>query len=622
MNPSGSSKNRSFVFFALLLYSLAPSQLPAQPIEVDVLVVNGGAGGVAAGLQAARSGARTLIVEPTPWLGGMLTAAGVSATDGNHRMPAGIWGEFRSRLWAHYGGKAAVETGWVSNTLFEPHVGARIFQEMAGQEKQLELWFQSQLISVKKTGQGWTARINRNGSSQTVTARILVDATDLGDIAARVGAGFDVGMEAAAATGESFAPKTANDIIQDLTLVAVLKDYGKGSDKTIPRPAGYDPAEFRCACREVCPDSSGTPCAQMLSYGKLPGNKYMLNWPNAGNDFYANTIGKSPKAVRKAIDSARLHTLRYVYFIQHELGYRHLGLADDEFPTPDRLAFYPYYREGRRIHGLVRVNAGHILDPFQKTLYRSSAIVGDYPIDHHHKKYPAAPDIEFPPVPSFNIPLGALIPKDVEGLLVADKAISVSNIVNGSSRLQPVVLQIGQAAGAMAAMAVRKGIPPSQLSVRSVQAELLAAGAWLMPFFDVPAEDPHFASIQRIGATGILRGRGEAYQWANRTWFDPEKPVLRETLREALASLPIRLDCPGQTEQVLVRDAIQLAADFLEAADKAALPAKVAQDWASWGLSSFDPARPITRRELAVLLDRSAHLFSRWEVDWAGNWKP
>lgn len=621
MNPLSALKHHALVFCTLLCCSLPSSLLPAQAVEVDVLVVNGGAGGIAAGLQAARSGARTLLVEPTPWLGGMLTAAGVSATDGNHKMPAGIWGEFRSRLWAHYGGKAAVETGWVSNTLFEPHVGARIFREMADREKKLELWLQSELISVKKTGPGWTAQIRRNGSSQMVKANILVDATDLGDVAARVGAGFDVGMEAAAATGESFAPERANDIIQDLTLVAVLKDYGKGSDQTIPRPAGYDPAAFRCACREVCPDSSGTPCAQMLSYGKLPNNKYMLNWPSAGNDFYANTIGKSPKAARKAIDSARLHTLRYVYFIQHELGYRHLGLADDEFPTPDRLAFYPYYREGRRIHGLVRVNADHILSPFQKNLYRSSAIVGDYPIDHHHKKYPAAPEIKFPPVPSFNIPLGALIPKDIEGLLMADKAISVSNIVNGSSRLQPVVLQIGQAAGAMAALAVREGIPPSRLAVRSIQRELLAAGAWLMPFFDVQADDPHFASIQKIGATGILRGRGEAYQWANRTWFDPEKPVLREALRSALASLPSQLDCPGPTEQVLVREAIELAANFLEPADKAVLPAKVARDWNAWGLSAFDPSRPITRRELAVLLDRSVDPFSRWGVDWAGNWK-
>ena len=60
--------------------------------EVDVLVIGGGASGVTAGIQASRMGSQTLIVEETPWLGGMLTSAGVSAIDGNYNLPAGLWG--------------------------------------------------------------------------------------------------------------------------------------------------------------------------------------------------------------------------------------------------------------------------------------------------------------------------------------------------------------------------------------------------------------------------------------------------------------------------------------------------------------------------------------------------
>ena len=41
--------------------------------EVDVLVIGGGASGVTAGIQASHMGSQTLIVEETPWLGGMLT---------------------------------------------------------------------------------------------------------------------------------------------------------------------------------------------------------------------------------------------------------------------------------------------------------------------------------------------------------------------------------------------------------------------------------------------------------------------------------------------------------------------------------------------------------------------
>ena len=72
--------------------------------SVDVLVVGGGASGTAAGVQAARMGARTVIVEETPWLGGMLTSAGVSAIDGNYRLRGGIFREFTDALAEHYGG--------------------------------------------------------------------------------------------------------------------------------------------------------------------------------------------------------------------------------------------------------------------------------------------------------------------------------------------------------------------------------------------------------------------------------------------------------------------------------------------------------------------------------------
>ena len=53
--------------------------------QYDVVVVGGGVSGTTAGIRAARLGAKTLIVEQGPWLGGMLTSAGVSATDGNYR---------------------------------------------------------------------------------------------------------------------------------------------------------------------------------------------------------------------------------------------------------------------------------------------------------------------------------------------------------------------------------------------------------------------------------------------------------------------------------------------------------------------------------------------------------
>lgn len=59
-------------------------------LTVDVLVIGGSVSGISSGIQAARMGVNTLVVEESEWLGGMLTAAGVSAVDGNYQLPAGI----------------------------------------------------------------------------------------------------------------------------------------------------------------------------------------------------------------------------------------------------------------------------------------------------------------------------------------------------------------------------------------------------------------------------------------------------------------------------------------------------------------------------------------------------
>jgi len=611
-------------FLVLFLVSCDPGQAPDR--EVAVLVLGGGTGGTAAGIQAARLGAGTLIVEPAPWLGGMLTAAGVSAIDGNHALPAGLWGAFRQALYAHYGGPEAVATGWVSHTLFEPAIGARILDSLAAAEANLRVWRNSTWRSIDRENGYWHVRINRDGIEESVRARILIDGTDLGDVAAAAGAAFDVGMDARAEVGESIAPLQRNEIVQDLTYVAILKDYGEDADRTIARPAGYDPAVFSCSCARNCDGSYDLACDKMLSYGKLPNNKYMINWPNNGNDYYANVISLSDGERAEVYNAAKEHTLRFVYYIQHELGFANLGLADDEYPTSDSLPFIPYHREGRRIRGIQRLDLQHVLHPYKTVLplYRTGIAVGDYPIDHHHDQMPEAPKLDFPSVPSFNIPSGCLIPAGVEGLLIADKAISVTNIVNGASRLQPVVLQIGQAAGAMAALAVREGIPTTELDVRAIQKTLLEAGAYLMPFYDVDRDHPHFDAIQRIGATGLLRGVGEPFQWANRTWFYPDSTIAAVALTDQIEDLLPGAGTRGGNNPLTITEALNIIDQLrgLMAAGGAELPDVYPDDlavhWEStYGLSDYDPERLITRGELAVVLDRMLDPFHLIPIDFA-----
>lgn len=59
--------------------------------------------------------------------------------------------------------------------------------------------------------------------------------------------------------------------------------------------------------------------------------------------------------------------------------------------------------------------------------------------------------------------------------------------------------------------------------MRRLQSALLAQNAYIAPLYDVKPDDPDFALLQRIAATGILRMTGEPFQWANRTWFYPER---------------------------------------------------------------------------------------------------
>src|SRR5215831_9720198 len=117
------------ILFLLLLLSKATLYAQSS-ISTEILIVGGGTGGIAAGIQSARMGIHTTIIESTTMLGGMLTAAGVSCTDGNDSLPSGIWQEFRQALYKHYG-THNLASGWVSETCFEPHVGDSIFKSWA-----------------------------------------------------------------------------------------------------------------------------------------------------------------------------------------------------------------------------------------------------------------------------------------------------------------------------------------------------------------------------------------------------------------------------------------------------------------------------------------------------------
>ena len=530
------------IFYLTLL---ASNLVVAQTtIQTDVLVIGGGASGSAAGIQSARLGVSTIIAEPTNWLGGMISSAGVSAFDGNHLLPSGIWAEFRERLYQVYGGPNKVSTGWVSNTLFEPHVADSILNAMVKETKQLSVLFGYQFkktIVQNKIVKGAVFYNKNTQKNINILAHQTIDATELGDAMASAGIPYHIGMEANIITGENVNVPVSNNIIQDLTYVAILKDYGAKVDCTIAKPFGYNAMEFDGCCKDFCSHPSklisNVDAKKMLDYGKLPNGKYMINWPGKGNDIYLNIIEQTETNRNIQLLKAKAKTLRFLYFIQTQLGFKNLGLAKDEFPSNDRLPLIPYHRESRRLDGLVRLKIQDIATPFEgeRTLYRTGISVGDYPIDHHHRENEDAPkNIGFYPIPSYNIPLGCLIPNNYQGVIIAEKSISVSNIVNGTTRLQPVVMLTGQASGALAALCVLQKKNAQHVAIRDVQNSLIQNNAYIMPYADVTPKHPQFAAIQRIGATGILKGVGQPSAWANRTWFYPDSTMTEVDLVKGL----------------------------------------------------------------------------------------
>ena len=511
---------------------------PTPPDPEDgtgtVLVIGGGSSGVCAAVQAARLGVTVVLAEETPWLGGMLTSAGVSATDGNHKMRQGLFGEFANALIMHYGSLEALKTGWVSNMLYSPKVAEQIFETWVSSYNDLTVIKEAVFESIGGGAGGWTATFSTPSGTRTVSADIVIDCTELGDVAKAAGVRYRVGMDSPSYAGETMAIGP-NDVVQDLTMVMTLKNYGR--DVTISQPEDYDESLYYNSCKSQYNVTNTTGQTiwspeEMMSYGKLPGGEIMINWPIHGNDYYVNLIEMSRSEREQALKHAKNHSLGFLYYLQTKIGYKTWGLADDQYPTADRFPLIPYHRESRRIEGEYLFSVMEAASPFNYKGYRTGIAVGDYPVDHHHYQYYnwQSVVIDFPKIVPFTVPLGVMIPKDKEAMLVAEKSISVTNLMNGSTRLQPVTMELGQAAGALAALAIRKGKPLREVSVRDVQDALLKAGARLQPYLDLEPTSPDFLVLQRVGSTGIMRGKGETVGWSNEMRFRTSDLLKRSEL--------------------------------------------------------------------------------------------
>lgn len=382
---------------------------------------------------------------------------------------------------------------------YDPRIGAEIFADWVRELPNLQ-WISGQVpLEVLRTQERITGIRFANF---TINAKIILDGTELGDLLALGEIPHRWGWELQSEWQEPSAPTNFNSLtqtypVQAPTWVVVMQDFGENTAPEILPAPNYNPSQFTGAW-----DNYGS--EKFLNYGRLPANQFMINWPIAGNDYCenANRLLDVGEKKREFMQESYWHSQNFAHHIQSQFGRRY-GLAENLFPHPNSaFALHPYYRESRRLVGLTTVCERDILPLANgKTAlpFHDAIAVGNYANDHHY------PGVEFSLQPKsirwggrwtgtpFTIPYRALVPATTDGLLVCEKNISVSHIANGATRLQPVVMGIGQAAGMAASLCIVLECQPRDLPVKSLQAALLTddhAPSVIVPLFNLLTNHP------------------------------------------------------------------------------------------------------------------------------------
>lgn len=518
------------------LAATPPSQLKKS---YDVIVAGAGTGGCGAAVQAARMGRSVLLIEETDWIGGQMNAAAVTSMDegGTLVRERGLYREWCGLIASHYQplGINYLTAYWNSHVCVEPRVGRRLLHVLLGDARGagvLDLALRSRVTKVLKNGDTVTgveveSTTEKGADAHTIQSRVLIDATEWGDVIPLTGARYRVGN----CTSDAIDLKRR---VQDNTWCAVVKQYPQGVPEDLrvkQAPPGYTEkvaATFAKSLGDgdkIASQEKPWTWATFIGYRGMPDSSRPGNSPpitrthmNYNNDYVSTVAEIENPAARLATDRAmRLKTLHLLYYVQHTLGKTDWSVANDEgYDTPHnraaidtwteerpdlapyRAIFYhfaiiPYVRESRRIIGVHTLTAREIDRSQGKPVqFPSTVAIGDYPVDMHGSMSTPYLELDLEDmsvVPTdfhqrrsgpFAVPFESFIPEKVDGFLPAEKNLSQSRMSNGATRLQPHTMLMGQAVGAIAALAIEKNIQPRALDPLLVQRVLLDAGDTLV----------------------------------------------------------------------------------------------------------------------------------------------
>ena len=451
---------------------------------------------------------------------------------------------------------------WGSDTFaFEPWVAQMTLLDMMRETGGVSLFMKTRVLEAKmKNGAVRAALLDKEGEKIELRAKVFIDATEAGDFIPLTGARYRAGHGDSSGeidgviqdiTYVAVIKRYPAGVPEELKFRHRPPHYEEYAPKfreiiavdggSWPGDAPFNINVFK-AYRGM-PDISN-PASPLIDCGRPETwpliTRSAVNWANdyphhrGGLDGMPARYLEDKEYRREADREAMAKTLCFLFYMQNELGMSDWSVDDrqgyggwfgndwrewDEMPDdfePILRHFppFPYIRESRRIAGVETMTVKDVIRDMKlgRTLEtKSNAIaLGEYPTDIHGLRDKELLDRDLdedaaiiPPDTEwkgglFQIPIGALIPEKVDGLLAAEKNISVSRIVNGSTRLQPVTMLTGQAAGALAAVSVREGVRPRDVRAIDVQSPLLDARdrLSLYRFDDVPQDSVWWKGVE------------------------------------------------------------------------------------------------------------------------------
>ena len=630
--------------------------VPANPATVacDVLVAGAGSGGFAAALRVADYGHSVCLTEESDWIGGQITAGGVSALDENKFIEISgaprTYYEMRRRIRDHYRTRYTLSPAaaklenlnpgscYVSALCFEPAVGVKALEAMlASRKARVNLMLRAKVFALDVNGGAIrSALVYRFAQRDVVriTPRFVLDATELGDLLPLAGVPYTAGSEAKADTGEPHAAAAANPAcVQSFTYTFAI-DVRPGESHRVAKVDGYErirdsqpfslrityatdfgwrgPFQYKMFGDDPPVPNNMSP-GPFFSWRRLvdkrnftgpnapAGDLALMNWPR--QDYHDESLlDRTPLDTARILQQAKRVALAFLYWLQTDLerddgngkGYPELRLRKEVMGTEDGLSKYPYIRESRRlIPARDRVVEQDIVAEYQtgsRARWYEDSVGTGFYMVDIHPCGANERGRMMMPRP-FQIPLQTLIPQKVRNLLAAGKNLGVTHLTNGAFRLHPVEWNVGEAAATLAVLRMKLGREPAPLEL---QEQLARNGVPIVWFDDVTVDHPAFAEIQMAAIRGV-------YPLSTQDLHaSPDAPVSR---REAAMALSRYFGTPT-TDPVQ----LALARGWMAVDHRNWFHGDLPFYWADWREDKFPAAipphdgkktGPVTRVELA-----------------------